>query len=144
MAVYPGLSALTVGVDDLRASTRFYERLGWRRSKEASSAATSLFALNNGVLALYDRRLLAEAFRLPAPSGPGPLVLLTQHHPSAAAVDAAAYAMARAGGRLLTAPGPAGSGAWRALVTDRAGLVFDLVHDPDFEVGADGSLVLPP
>ena len=144
MAVYPGLSALTVGVDDLRAATRFYERLGWPRSKEASSAATSLFALNNGVLALFDRTLLAEAFRLPAQAGTGPLVLLTQNHRSASAVDAAAYAMARAGGRLLSAPGPAGSGAWRALVTDRAGLVFDLVHDPHVEVGPDGSLMLPP
>lgn len=143
MAVYPGLSALTVGVDNLRAATRFYERLGWPRSREASSAATSLFALNNGVLALFDHMLLAEAYRLPQ-IGTGPLVLLTQHHQSASAVDAAAYAMARAGGRLLSAPGPAGSGAWRALVTDRAGLVFDLVHDPDVEVGPDGSLVLPP
>ena len=143
MAVYPGLSALTVGVDDLRASTRFYERLGWTRSRAASSAASSLFRLNNGVLALFDRRLLAETAGLP-PSPARPLVLLTQHHPSRAAVDEASYVMARAGGRILRVPGVGGPGVWRALVADRAGLVFDFMHDPEVELAADGSLVLPP
>ena len=41
MRLFTGLSVLTLGVASVDRSTRFYERLGWRRTRGASSGASN-------------------------------------------------------------------------------------------------------
>lgn len=54
------LNIITLGVRDIDAAVRFYEKgLGWTRSP-ASTGDLVLFPLGGMVLALYPRKLLAE------------------------------------------------------------------------------------
>ena len=53
------ISIITLGVEDLKRSTEFYERLGWRRSK-ASSEGITFFQAGGMALALYPRSELAK------------------------------------------------------------------------------------
>src|SRR6478735_1865158 len=54
------LTLITLGVEDIRRATDFYEKgLGWKRSS-ASMEDMILFPLGGIVLGLYPRKLLAE------------------------------------------------------------------------------------
>ena len=99
MRVYPGISAVDLGVLDLEAAVRFYERLGFRRSpwREAS---TALFQLNTIVLRLHEAPPAAgERGR-----AQGRDVSLAQYHASAEAVEGALEEAGGAGARLLARP----------------------------------------
>ena len=54
------LTIITLGVNDLKRSTGFYEdKFGWKKF-EASNEYISFFTLNGIQLALYERNNLAE------------------------------------------------------------------------------------
>ncbi|HVB88883.1 MAG TPA: VOC family protein [Beijerinckiaceae bacterium] len=138
MRVYPGISAVDLGVLDLEAAVRFYERLGFRRSpwREAS---TALFQLNTIVLRLHEAPPAAgERGR-----AQGRDVSLAQYHASAEAVEGALEEAGGAGARLLARP-PArrrGDGR-RGAFCDPDGHVWELIYDPRHVLGVDGSLSL--
>ena len=60
MKFYPGVTLVTLGVDDVDRASRFYESLGWRRSLEASQPSISFFQLNTLAIALFGRADLAR------------------------------------------------------------------------------------
>jgi catechol 2,3-dioxygenase-like lactoylglutathione lyase family enzyme len=142
MSAYPGLSMLTLGVEDLPRATDFYTRLGWRRSQAASGPAISFFSLNNLVLALYPHDDLALDCGANAMSFRGQS--MSQNHASEAAVRSAALSAQRAGGRLWKSPGPASWGGYHAIVGDPDGHALEFAFNPFFALGPDGSIVLPP
>jgi uncharacterized protein len=53
------VSIVTLGVTDLKRSTEFYERLGWRRSM-AKAEGVVFFQAGGMALALYPRHELAK------------------------------------------------------------------------------------
>ena len=53
------VSLITLGVADLEASTKFYERLGWVRSV-SKSRGVAFFQTGDSALALYPRQALAD------------------------------------------------------------------------------------
>ena len=53
------VSMITLGVADLKRSSEFYERLGWRRSM-AKAEGVIFFQAGGMALALYPRRELAK------------------------------------------------------------------------------------
>lgn len=69
-AVPARVNLITLGVTDRAASRHFYEKLGWQPKARAFEDAITFLALDNLVLALWDRGQLAVDAGLP-PTPPG-------------------------------------------------------------------------
>lgn len=139
------ISLVTLGVEDLRRATRFYEALGWRRS--AASVAGTVTFLEGGsvVLALYGRAdLVADAgltAPLPAP-GPAP-VALAVNVANPAEVDHELATAGRAGGTITRPAETADWGGYSGYFTDPDGHLWEVAYNPGFPLLADGRVLLP-
>jgi catechol 2,3-dioxygenase-like lactoylglutathione lyase family enzyme len=139
MRLFPGLSVLTLGVSSVDRATLFYERLGWRRARDASSRAETLFELNNLLLRLAPSDALAAD--LGAPDG-HVYAVHGQHYGDEQAIRDALEQAERAGARLFDGVrARSGSGA-SAAFCDPDGHVWELVYDPRRLPAADGSVRL--
>ena len=139
----PRVSLITLGVADLERSLAFYrDGLGWTLSSASVEGDVAFIQLNGIALGLWSRQLLAEDARLPLDEGWGGITL-AQNHVSRAAVDAAADAAVRAGGRLLKAPEPTDWGGYSGYVADPDGHPWELAHNPSWKLDEDGRLTLP-
>lgn len=156
MRFYPGVSMITLGVRDVERASAFYERLGWKRSRGASSPAITFFGLNNIVLALFPRDALAQdsGFDSGFGNGPGSFadeedrpgfsgVSLAQNYGSRESVNTAMQDAEQAGGRILLTPSIAAWGGYHGVFADPDGHVWELAFNPFMPVGPDGSLTLP-
>ena len=144
MRFYPGISVATLGVAEVERARRFYQRLGWRRSAAASNDSICFFSLNNIVLALFARDALAADSGLTGAAAAGfSGVALAQNYGSPAAVRQAMDDVLLAGGRELAAPQKTTWGGYHGVFADPDGHVWELAHNPFFELGADGTLTLP-
>ena len=148
MRIYPGVSMVRLGVADVARSGRFYGRLGWRPSLEASSGSICFFALNNIVLALFGRVELAHDCGLEAVEQVDGTrfagISLSQNYGSAAAVDQAFDAAIGAGGCRLVEPSQNSWGGYHGVFADPDGHVWELACNPFIELAVDGTLALPP
>jgi predicted lactoylglutathione lyase len=148
LSLYPGISMVTFGAADVGKSSRFYERLGWRRSQAASNESICFLALNNIVLALSCRAWLARDCGLEAEvltdkaafNG----VALAQNCGSEAAVDRAYDHAIATGGRKRVEPQRAAWGGYHGIFVDPDGHIWELAFNPSMELAADGTLTLPP
>lgn len=135
MSIYPGVSLITLFVEDLGRARAFYERLGWRLSKEVSSESTAYFALNNIALALH----------APTPDErASPMVSLMQCHGGPQSLDRALAAALAAGATLVEPAQATASGGYAARFADPEGHVWEVACDARFDLAHDGSLGLPP
>src|SRR4051794_19458879 len=71
MSIPAAISLVTLGVDDVVASTRFYEALGFPLSSASVTGEVSFFRTAGGALGLYGAGALAEDAQLPAVRAPG-------------------------------------------------------------------------
>jgi len=138
MRLFPGLSVLTLGVSSVDRATLFYERLGWRRARAASTRAQTVFELNNMLLRLAPSDALATDLGAPEAHI---YAVHGQHYGDAASIHEAMDQAGRAGARLLRSAHTAGPGA-RAAFADPDGHVWELVYDPARLPGPDGSVRL--
>lgn len=142
MALEPRLSLVTLGVDDLSRSRAFYEKLGWRASS-ASQADVAFFQLGGVVLSLYARASLAADAGLAAEGAGFSGVTLAHNVGSPAEVEAALEAARKAGGRIVKAAHRADWGGRIGFFADPDGHLWEIAHNPFFEVNARGEIVLP-
>ena len=147
MAMYPGVSLITLGVADVARARGFYERLGWRCSQGASTPEVAFFTLNNVALALFGRAdMLEDAGIDPQAAGEAgaPAIMLAQNHPAPQAVDEAIRTAVAAGGSLVKAGQATVWGGYHGMVADPDGHVWELAWNPAFPLAADGEIELPP
>lgn len=146
MKFLPRVAFVTLAVDNVEKATRFYESLGWRRSR-ASQAAVTFFGLDNMVLALFGRAALAadSGVAAAAMSPPGHFgnVTLAQNFPSEAAVDAVIEQARAAGATVVKAPGATDWGGYHGVFTDPDGHLWEICHNPYFPLADDGTITLP-
>lgn len=143
MHVYPGVSLITLAVEQVARSRAFYERLGWRCAHAASTQDVAFFSLNAVALALFDRMAFAQDLGLAAPARAIPTVALAQNHGGAGAVDRA-LSDALAAGAVLLKPAQATSwGGYHAMFADLDGHVWELAWNPHFPLAPDGTIELP-
>jgi catechol 2,3-dioxygenase-like lactoylglutathione lyase family enzyme len=136
------ISLITLPVEDVARSRRFYEALGWRASS-ASQDSVAFFDLDGLVLALYGRASLAADLGEPLrPEGAG--ITLAQNQASEAEVDEALAAMVAAGGRLVRPAGRADWGGYIGYVADPDGHVWEIAFNPFWPLDEDGRIILPP
>jgi uncharacterized protein len=136
------LTLVTVGVRDLAVSRRFYlEGLGWTPTLDVPEVV--FLQVGHGVLlALFDRDALdAEAGQPPSGASPAGFAL-SCNVGSEAEVDDGVRRFVAAGGTVLRPPHRASWGGWIAYVADPDGVRWEIAHNPDLAVAADGTVRL--
>lgn len=142
-AVPARVNLITLGVTDRAASRHFYEKLGWQPKARAFEDAITFLALDNLVLALWDRAQLAvDAGLPPTPPGFGGFTLAI-NVADEQAVDVALEAAVAAGGRVLKPGARADWGGYSGYFADPDGHPWEVAFNPFMPLDERGLLVLP-
>jgi uncharacterized protein len=140
--VEPRLSLLTLGVDDVARSRRFYEALGFVASGPANDDV-AFFMAGGVVLSLYSRASLLRDLGL-SDGTPGFAGITLAHNVRSEAEVAAVLAEAvAAGGRLVKASHKVFWGGTIGYFADPDGHLWEVAYNPDFPFDAAGNLQLP-
>ncbi len=136
------VSLITLGVRDVAASRRFYERLGWKAAA-ASEAGVAFFQAGGIVLSLFGRAALAEDARLPdGPPGFGGITLALNQR-SKADVDRAIDEARAAGATILKPAADTFWGGYSGYFADPDGHPWEVAWNPYFPLDAEGIVRLP-
>lgn len=144
MTMKPRISLITLGVADVAASTDFYLKVGLQKSGE-SNESVSFFQLSGGlVLAVWGRADLAKDARVEdrGPKGFGGMAL-AYNAGSALDVDKLMAAFIAAGARLLKEPDKTFWGGYSGYVADPDGHVWEIAHNPFWDLDETGGITLP-
>ena len=140
----PVITAVTLGVRDLRASLRFYEALGFKRKVKATGDEIAFLDAGSVALILWHWNLLAEDEGLPA----NPVSVfrgsnLAWNCKTAEEVDAVLARALSAGAKPLRQAEKTDYGGYRAYFADPDGHAWEVVCAPGFGFTDDGRLILP-
>lgn len=142
MSLPARINLVTLGVSDLKASTDFYERLGWSKSK-ASSDEITFFESNDVTLGLFPRDRLAEDAQVddsrPGFSG----ITLAQNFGSEAEVDAAFEHAIACGATACKPPQKVFWGGYSGYFADPDGHLWELAHNPFVVLDDHGRMQMP-
>jgi hypothetical protein len=146
MAEVPArLTAITLGIADMRRSVAFYEALGFRRKLRATGDEVAFFETGASVLILYAWSKLAQDAQMsdqPRPRGYHGTTL-AWNCASRAEVDVALGQAVAAGGRLLRRADVTDYGGYAGYFADPDDHVWEVVVAPGLTVTPDGRLVVP-
>jgi predicted lactoylglutathione lyase len=141
----PRLTAVTLGVRDVRASARFYEAIGFERKFRATGDEIAFIDAGGVVLALWGWDKLAADAVVAAEPPPqtfrGSTLAWNRRTPQE--VDSAYARGLAAGATPLRAPAPTDYGGYRGYFADPDGHVWEVVQAPGFAFTDDGGLILP-
>jgi uncharacterized protein len=141
MTIPARISIVTLGVQDVQRSARFYERLGWERA-QSSLDEIVWFRTADTYLGIFGWHDLAEDAQLFEPSrGSFGGITLAINVESADLVDEGLDEAIAAGGTLLK-PGthlPFGYGGYFA---DPDGHAWEICWNRDFPIGPDGRITI--
>lgn len=136
------VTLITLGVQDLDRSRRFYADWGWQ-AHPASQPGLVLFQMTGAALALFQRGELAhDQGRPEAELGTGAMTL-AQNCADDAEADAVFAAALAAGARAIKPPEKAVWGGYSGYLADPDGHVWEIAHNPFWPLAADGTLTLP-
>lgn len=134
------LSLVTLAVEDVSRSRRFYEALGWETAFQAEEVA--FFQLNGMVFGLFDRREMAkDQGTTDAEIGVGG-VALAYNVASRDAVDDAMREAQEAGARIVKPPEEKPWGGYSGYFADPDGHPWEVAWNPDWSLGEDGAVRL--
>jgi catechol 2,3-dioxygenase-like lactoylglutathione lyase family enzyme len=134
------ISVITLGVDDLERSRRFYEALGWRTNAEPG-ADVVFFQAGGAVVALWSRAALAEDSCTQYAGGWGG-VTLAYNTRSPGEVDSVIAEAEQAGGTIARPAGPTFWGGYSGVFADPDGHPWEVAHNPHWRLRDDGSVDL--
>ena len=136
------VSLVTLGVGDLARARAFYEGLGWStRAKPGDDVV--FFQAGGMVVALWSREKLAEDTAVADPGGWGGITL-AHNVGSPEEVDAVIEEARTAGGSILRSPAATFWGGYSGVFLDPDGYPWEIAHNPHWQIGEDGSVVLNP
>lgn len=140
----PRVSLITLGVDDLERAQRFYETLGWKRSKASVAGEVAFYQANGFALGLWSWRSLAEDARVSSEGDGFRRLALAYNVRERDEVDRV-LAEAAAAGATVSKPAedsPHFTGR-TGYFSDPDGHLWEVAWNPAFELAADGALKLP-
>jgi predicted lactoylglutathione lyase len=143
MAIPAAISLVTLGVRDVRTSTRFYSTLGFELSSASVEGEVSFFRTAGAILAVWGRAELAADANQPEPAANPGGTALAINLDSRAAVDAALADAAAAGASI---PKPATATEWggySGYFADPDGHLWEVAHNPFWPLDARGLPQLP-
>lgn len=130
----PRISMITLGVDDLPRSIKFYEQ-GLGLPRMDSPPVVAFFTLNGTWLGLYGREALAEDALVSGPSEGFAGFSLAHNVSSEHEVDQV-MAQAVAAGAVVTKPAQKTDwGGYAGYFSDPDGYLWEIAHNPLFWVG---------
>lgn len=136
------VTLITLGVQDLDCSRRFYADWGWQ-AHPASQPGLVLFQMTGAALALFQRGELAhDQGRPEAELGTGAMTL-AQNCADDAEADAVFAAALAAGARAIKPPEKAVWGGYSGYFADPDGHVWEIACNPFWPLDAGGALTLP-
>jgi catechol 2,3-dioxygenase-like lactoylglutathione lyase family enzyme len=135
------LSLITLGISDLDRARKFYEALGWT-SGAAPADDVVFFQAGGMIVALWDRAKLAEDSAVTEGSGWGGITLAYNTR-SAKEVDDVIEEARAAGATIGREPGETFWGGYSAVFSDPDGYPWEVAHNPNWTIEADGSVTLP-
>lgn len=136
------VTLITLGVDDLRRSEAFYAAMGWEKIR-GEEGEVVFYQINGMALGLFGKGPLAKDQGRPdATLGTGAMTL-AQNFTTEAEVDAAYDLALQSGASALKAPEKVFWGGYSGYYADPDGHVWEVAHNPFWELNADGSLTLP-
>jgi hypothetical protein len=136
------VSLITLGVDDLARARAFYERMGWRTRAEPD-ADVVFFQTGSSIVALWDRRMLAQDSGVEDGGGWGGVTLAHNVH-SPEQVDAVLAEAAAAGAKIARAGAETFWGGYSGVFIDPDGHPWEIAHNPHWTLQEDGSVMLAP
>ena len=136
------ISIVTLGVEDLKRSREFYERLGWRRSQQDSEAIV-FFQAGGMALALYPRDELAKDANVSNAGQGFRAITLAYNARSPEDVDSVLAEAESAGGKILKPAQKVFWGGYSGYFSDPDGFLWEVAWNPFFTLAEDGSLRIP-
>ncbi len=137
------VTLITLGVADLDRSKAFYGALGWVPTREMPGEVV-FYQINGMALGFFGLGPLAKDQGRPdATLGTGAMTL-AQNFNTEPDVDAAFATALAAGATALKAPEKVFWGGYSGYYADPDGHVWEVAHNPFWELNADGSLTLEP
>ena len=136
----PRISIVTIAVDDLDRQAAFYEAMGLTRHRITDGVA--FFQMGGMILALFPRDSAEEDAGIRFGEGTSK-VYLAYNTRSDDEVGAVLSRAETAGGRIVKAAGRAFWGGWYGYFGDPEGNLWEVAHNPDFPLAADGTIALP-
>jgi catechol 2,3-dioxygenase-like lactoylglutathione lyase family enzyme len=126
------ISLVTLGVSDLARARAFYEAMGWGGAQQPDDEV-AFFQAGGMIFGLWAA--------LGGHGAPG--VELAHNVRSPAKVDAVLAAADRAGGTIARPAARMDWGGYSGAFADPDGYVWEVAHNPDWKLAADGSVHLP-
>jgi len=127
---------ITLGVDDLERSVRFYEE-GLGFPKMESPPTVAFFTLNGSWLGLYNRESLAEDAEV-SPEGSGFSGIALAHNvASEGEVDRTIEEAVAAGATLVKRPQKVFWGGYSGYFSDPDGYLWEVAHNPFAWIGPE-------
>ncbi|MEX2166724.1 MAG: VOC family protein [Methyloceanibacter sp.] len=137
------ISLITLGVADIAKATRFYERLGFVKSKTASQDDVSFFRAGPIVLALWSREAQKEdANAAELWTGNGGIVV-AQNVASETEVDTVMANAEAAGAQILKPATKTFWGGYNGYFADPDGHVWEVAFNPFWPLDENGHIELP-
>jgi len=135
------VSLITLGVEDLKRSRSFYEQLGWRGQEVEE---TVFFQAGCSAVVLWSReKLAADCGITDDADGRFDGVTLAHNVRSTTEVDDVLAVAERAGARITRPAARTFYGGYAGVFVDLDEHAWEVAYNPGFELGEDGSLILP-
>lgn len=141
----PRISIITLGVDDLERSLKFYrDGLGFPTTWSADKGVI-FFQTRGTCLALYPRDKLAEDVASDHPNQRGSFsgIALAHNTRQKDEVDQVLAKAEAAGGKIEKPGQPTFWGGYGGYFSDPDGYLWEVAYGEMWEFNADGSLVIP-
>lgn len=136
----PRISIITIAVDDLDRAVKFYEGMGLKRHRITDGVA--FFQMGGAILSLFPRESAEQDAGIGFGDGPS-RVYLAYNTRSDAEVDEVLATAERAGGKVIKPAQRAFWGGWYGYFADTEGNLWEVAHNPDFPIDAEGRISLP-
>jgi catechol 2,3-dioxygenase-like lactoylglutathione lyase family enzyme len=136
----PRISIITIAVDDLDRAAGFYEAMGLTRHRITDGVA--FFQMGGAILSLFPRESAEADSGVRFGDGPS-RVYLAYNTRSDAEVDEVLAAAGKAGGQVVKPAQRAFWGGWYGYFADTEGNLWEVAHNPDFPLDAEGRISLP-
>lgn len=137
------LSLVTLGVADVARARAFYEKLGFRASRDSNENVT-FFDAGGVIVALFGRTALADDAMVPDTPTGFAAVSLAHNVESDAEVEAVLSEARAAGARIVKPAHKTFWGGYSGYFADPDGHLWEVAHNPFWPLDAHGRPQLPP
>jgi uncharacterized protein len=139
----PSLSVITLGVNNFGRSLDFYKKgLKWS-TKAKKKDNIAFFKLNGVVLALYDKKALAQDATVGGEGSGFPGITLAHNVQSELEVDETLKEVQTLGAKIVKKAQKASWGGYSGYFADLDGYLWEVVYNPFWKLTKKGSVVLP-